>query len=113
MKIFMFVLIVLGAGFVVLSMTSHSKPAATVAAEAIAPLAGTFSGAVSGSVNDYLAGMPGPVGDGARHNQQASAAAVAKRNRTTRRPMAECLKPGALIDLDVKECMDGTRVKDW
>lgn len=113
MKMFMLVLVLLGAGFMAMSMTPQSKPAATVAAEAISPLAAKFSGAVSGAANDYLAGMPGPVGEAAQRNQRKTTATAARLNRTTRRPMAECLKPGALIDLDVKECMEGTRVKDW
>jgi type IV secretory pathway TrbL component len=113
MKLLMLVLVLFGAGFTAMSMTAQNKPAATVAAEAISPLAAQFSGMVSGSANDYLAGMPGPVGDGARRTQQKTVAATARSNRATRRPMADCLKPGALIDLDVKECMDGTRVKEW
>jgi hypothetical protein len=113
MKIFLLVLCLVVAGFMAVSTTSHNKPAATVAAQAIAPLAGQLSGLVSGSTNDYLAGMPGAIGDSARRNQRTSAAVVAQRERVTRRPMADCVKPGPLIDLDVKECMDGTRVKDW
>jgi hypothetical protein len=76
-------------------------------------IGGQLSGLVSGSTNDYLAGMPGAIGDSARRNQRTSAAVVAQRERVTRRPMADCVKPGPLIDLDVKECMDGMRVKDW
>lgn len=113
MKLFMLVLVVLLAGYMALSAVPPGKPAPTAAAEAISPLAAKFSQAVSGSTNDYLAGMPGAVGEAARHNQRKTPTAKAQSNRTTRRPMAECLKPGALIDLDVKECMDGTRVKDW
>ena len=113
MKLFMLVLVVMVAGYMALSAAPPGKPAPTAAAEAISPLAAKFSQAVSGSANDYLAGMPGPVGEAARHTQQKTTAPTAPLHRTTRRPMAECLKPGALIDLDVKECMDGTRVKDW
>ncbi len=31
----------------------------------------------------------------------------------TRRPMKECIKPGNIIDDEVKGCVEGTRTKDW
>lgn len=34
-------------------------------------------------------------------------------NRGTRKPMKECIKPGNVIDDDVKECMEGLRERDW
>ncbi|WPP01144.1 hypothetical protein SFA35_07240 [Pseudomonas sp. HR96] len=113
MKIFLIVFGLLSAGVITLALADQHKPLPTQAAEAVQPLAAQFSRTVSNTVNDFLAGTPGPIGDGARHNQQQIAATTAQANRATRKTMAECLKPGALIDLDVKECMDGTRLKDW
>ncbi len=34
-------------------------------------------------------------------------------NRGVRRTMKECIKPGNVIDDDVKECMEGLRIKEW
>ncbi len=33
--------------------------------------------------------------------------------RSPRKPMKECIKPGNVIDEDVKECMEGLRIKEW
>ncbi|MCO2104794.1 hypothetical protein FA403_30945, partial [Pseudomonas aeruginosa] len=34
-------------------------------------------------------------------------------NRGVRKTMKECIKPENVIDDDVKECMEGLRVKEW
>lgn len=113
MKTFLAVFALLGTLFITLAIAEQGKPLPTQAAESLQPFARQFSKTVNGTVNNFLAGTPGLVGDAARRNQNQAAAMTAQANRSTRRPLAECLKPGALIDLDVKECMDGTRVKDW
>ncbi len=33
--------------------------------------------------------------------------------RSTRKTMKECIKPGNIIDDDVKECTEGLRERDW
>jgi len=113
MKIFAIVLALLSAAVITLAVTKQSKPLPTQAAEAMQPLATQLSKTVTKGVNDFMAGTPGPVGDAARRNQQQSAAGATPPVRTTRRTMTECLKPGDLIDEDVKECIEGKRARDW
>lgn len=113
MKIFATAVVLLSAAVIAFAMSGERKPLPTQAAEAIQPLAAGFSKTVNKGVNDYLAGTPGPLGDAARRNQQASATIVAQPVRGPRKTMAQCLKPGDLIDQDVKECIEGTRVRDW
>ncbi|WP_226505177.1 hypothetical protein [Pseudomonas sp. MWU16-30317] len=113
MKIFVTAIVLLGMAVIAFAVSGERKPLPTQAAEAIQPLATEFSKTVSKGVNDYLAGTSGPLGDAARRNQQAGAMAVAQPVRGTRKTMAQCLKPRDLIDQDVKECIDGTRVRDW
>lgn len=96
-----------------MAFAAESKPIPTQAAEAIEPFAKQYSTTVSRAVNDFMAGTSGPLGDAARKNQQKDAAVAAEANRGTRKTMAECLKPGDLIDQDVKECIEGKRVRDW
>ncbi|MCY1549753.1 hypothetical protein D9M68_859410 [compost metagenome] len=92
---------------------SESKPIATQAAEAIQPYAKKFGAAVDQAVNEIFAGTDGPLGDAARSNLQSREQAKREANRGTRKSMKECIKPGNVIDDDVKECMDGLREKSW
>ncbi len=92
---------------------SESKPIATQAAEAIQPYAKKIGEAVDQTVNEFLAGTDGPLGDAARSNLQSREQAERETNRGTRKSMKECIKPGNVIDDDVKECMEGVREKNW
>lgn len=113
MKIFATAVVLLSMAVIAFAVSGERKPLPTQAAEAIQPLATEFSKTVNTGVSDYLAGTPGPLGDAARRNQQAGTTAMAQPVRGTRKTMAQCLKPGDLIDQDVKECIEGTRVRDW
>ncbi|WP_036994313.1 hypothetical protein [Metapseudomonas furukawaii] len=95
------------------SLAAESKPLATEAAEAIQPYAKRFGEAVDQTVNEFFAGTDGPLGDAARSNLQRREQAEREANRGTRKTMKECIKPGNVIDDDVKECMDGFREKTW
>ncbi|BAN50574.1 hypothetical protein [Metapseudomonas resinovorans] len=95
------------------SFASESKPLATQAAEAIQPYAKKFGEAVDQTVHGFFAGTDGPLGDAARSNLQSRQQAEREANRGTRKPMKECIKPGNVIDDDVKECMEGLREKSW
>jgi hypothetical protein len=61
----------------------------------------------------FLAGTKGIVAQGAQANLKRQAKADAAATRGTRQPLQACIKPGSLIDADVSECMEGTRVRDW
>ncbi|ERU64962.1 hypothetical protein Q053_04569 [Pseudomonas aeruginosa BWHPSA048] len=53
------------------------------------------------------------VGDAARKNLKMQDKRDREANRGVRKSMKECIKPGNVIDDDVKECMEGLRVKEW
>lgn len=95
------------------SIASESKPLATQAAEAIQPYAKKLGDAVDQTVHEFFAGTDGPLGDAARSNLQSREQAEREANRGTRKSMKECIKPGNVIDDDVKECMEGLREKTW
>lgn len=91
------------------SVSAEDKPLATQAAEALQPL----GKGINTAVTQFLAGTGGLVGKSARQNLDAQVKADAIANRGTRQTMQACLKPGNLIDDDVRECMNGTRARDW
>ncbi|WP_044873495.1 hypothetical protein [Pseudomonas sp. LFM046] len=95
------------------SIAAEPKPLATQAAEAIQPYAKKIGEAVDQTVNEFLAGTDGPLGDAARSNLQSREQAEREANRGTRKSMKECIKPGNVIDDDVKECIEGLREKTW
>lgn len=113
MKIFAIAVVLLSAAVIAFAVSDKSKPLPTQAAEAIQPLATGFAKTINKGVNDVLAGTAGPIGDAARRNQQSGTTTVAQPVRGPRKTMAQCLKPGDLIDQDVKECIEGKRVRDW
>lgn len=90
-----------------------TTPAATQVGDAIRPAAEAYGKTVGRLVNEFFAGSPGPMGAAARASLKAHATQDREANRGTRRNMKDCIKPGNVIDDDVKECIEGLRVKDW
>ncbi|MHA5855468.1 hypothetical protein ACVSLU_03035, partial [Pseudomonas aeruginosa] len=64
-------------------------------------------------VTEFMAGTDGMVGDAARKNLKMQDKRDGEANRGVRKTMKECIKPGNVIDDDVKECTEGTRQKTW
>lgn len=60
-----------------------------------------------------LADGKGPLAEGARKDLKIQAQRDRELNRSVRSSMKECIKPGNIIDDDVKECIEGTRAKTW
>ncbi|SDH95515.1 hypothetical protein [Pseudomonas panipatensis] len=93
-----------------------AKPIATQAAEALQPAAKAFSHAVSQTGLEFMAGTDGPMGDGARAalKQQAR---IEQRdqigNTNIVRSLKECMKPGNVVDNEVKACTEGRLEKTW
>lgn len=96
------------------ALAEESKPVATQIGEAVRPAAEAYGKAMNRLVNEYMAGASkGPLGDAARANLKAQDQREREANRGVRRTMKECIKPGNVIDDDVKECIEGLRVKEW
>ncbi|MCO1736113.1 hypothetical protein FA467_01810 [Pseudomonas aeruginosa] len=91
----------------------ESKPLATQAGEATAPVAEAIGSGFSRIVTEFMAGTDGMVGDAARKSLKMQDKREKKANRGVRKSMKECIKPGNFIDDDVKECMDGLRERSW
>jgi hypothetical protein len=89
------------------------KPIATQVGDAIRPAAEAYGKGVQKLVNELFAGSKGPMGEAARANLKAQDKREREANRGVRRTMKECIKPGNVIDDDVKECIEGVRVKEW
>ncbi len=53
------------------------------------------------------------LGEGARANLKMQDKRDREANRGVRKSMKECIKPGNVIDDDVKECTEGLRLKTW
>ncbi|MBX6208486.1 hypothetical protein ISD46_28400, partial [Pseudomonas aeruginosa] len=64
-------------------------------------------------VTEFMAGTDGMAGDAARKSLKMQDKRDREANRGVRKPMKECIKPGNVIDDDVKECMEGIRKKEW
>ncbi|WP_462382078.1 hypothetical protein [Pseudomonas sp. Marseille-QA0892] len=60
-----------------------------------------------------MAGGSGPMADGATRALSQLDHHERLQNRGPRRTMQECIKPGSVIDDDVKECMEGLRPRSW
>lgn len=88
---------------------AEENPLATQAAEALQPV----GKGINTTLLQFLAGSGGLLGKGAQHNLNTQAQAAAVANRGNRQTMQACIKPGNLIDDDVRECMNGTRSRDW
>lgn len=96
------------------ALAEESKPVATQIGEAMRPAAEAYGKTMNRLVNEYMAGASkGPLDDAARANLKAEDQREREANRGVRHTMKECIKPGNVIDDDVKECIEGLRVKDW
>lgn len=96
------------------TLAEESKPVATQIGEAMRPAAEAYGKTMNRLVNEYMAGASkGPLGDAARANLKAQDKREREANRGVRRTMKECIKSGNVIDDDVKECIEGVRVKEW
>lgn len=95
------------------ALAEELKPIATQAGDAIRPAAEAYGKTVDKLVNELFAGSKGPIGEAARSNLKMQEKREREANRGTRKSMRECIKPGNVIDDDVKECTEGLRKKDW
>ena len=95
------------------ALAEESKPIATQVGEAMRPAAEAYGKGVQKLVNELFAGTKGPMGEAARANLKAQDKREREANRGVRRTMKECIKPGNVIDDDVKECIEGLRIRDW
>lgn len=92
---------------------AEEKPLATKIGETVAPYAEEFGKAVNRTMTEYMAGGKGPLAEGARANLKIQEQHEQEANRSVRRTMKECIKPGNIIDDDVKECTEGLRKRTW
>lgn len=95
------------------ALAEESKPVATQVGEAVAPVAEGIGSTMSRVITEFMAGGNGMLAEGARANLKAQDKREREANRGVRRTMKECIKPGNVIDDDVKECIEGLRKKDW
>lgn len=95
------------------ALAEESKPVATQVGDAIRPAAEAYGKTVNTLVNEFFAGSKGPLGEAARSNLKSQDQREREDNRGVRRTMKECIKPGNVIDDDVKECIEGLRAKEW
>lgn len=95
------------------ALAEESKPVATQVGDALRPAAEAYGKTVNTLVNEFFAGSKGPMGQAARANMKAQDQREREANRGVRRTMKECIKPGNVIDDDVKECIEGLRDKEW
>ena len=86
------------------ALADESKPIATQGGDAMRPAAEAYGRGAQELVNKFFAGSKGPMGEAAREREA---------NRGVRHTMKECIKPGNVIDDDVKECTEGLRDKNW
>lgn len=95
------------------AFAEEPKPVATQVGDALRPAAEAYGKAVDTLVNEFFAGSKGPMGEAARANLKTQHLRESEGNRGVRRTMKECIKPGNVIDDDVKECIEGSRIKEW
>lgn len=95
------------------ALAEQSKPIATQVGDAMRPAAEAYGKGMQKLVNEFFAGSEGPMGKAARANLKSQDKQEREANRGVRRTMKECIKPGNVIDDDVKECMQGLRNKEW
>jgi len=95
------------------ALAEESKPIATQVGDAMRPAAEAYSKGMQQLVNEFFAGSKGPMGEAARASLKAQDQREREANRGIRRTMKECIKPGNVIDDDVKECTEGIRRKTW
>ncbi len=94
-------------------LAEEPKPIATQVGEAMQPAAEAYGNTMTRLVNEFFAGSKGVMGEAARANLKAQDQREREANRGVRRTMRECIKPGNVIDDDVKECIDGLRERTW
>ncbi|MCD1641213.1 hypothetical protein K7H92_21040 [Pseudomonas stutzeri] len=94
-------------------LAEESKPIATQVGEAMQPAAEAYGNTITRLVNEFFAGSKGVMGEAARANLKAQDQREREANRGVRRTMKECIKPGNVIDDDVKECTEGLRERTW
>jgi len=94
-------------------LAEESKPIATQVGDAMRPATEAYSNTMTRLVNEYFAGSKGVLGEAARANLKAQDQREREANRGVRRSMKECIKPGNVIDDDVRECIEGLRTKEW
>jgi hypothetical protein len=95
------------------AVAEEEKPLPTQAAEGIAPYAKAIGDGINRGVMEFMAGTGGSIGNAAKANLAHQDNALRQANRGTRKTMKECIKPGNVIDDDVKECTEGLREKSW
>jgi hypothetical protein len=94
-------------------LAEETKPIATQVGDAMRPAAEAYGNTMIRLINEFFAGSKGVMGEAARANLKAQDQREREASRGVRRTMKECIKPGNVIDDDVKECMDGRRIKTW
>tara|TARA_Y100000815_G_scaffold179957_1_gene163956 strand:+ start:664 stop:993 length:330 start_codon:yes stop_codon:yes gene_type:complete len=95
------------------ALADESKPIATQVGDAMRPAAEAYGNTMTRLVHEFFAGSKGVMGEAARANLKSQDRREREANRGVRRTMKDCIKPGNVIDDDVKECIDGLRVKEW
>jgi hypothetical protein len=99
------------------SSTIHAEePIATQAGRAIDPIAQKAGKAIHQTTLEYFAGTKGMLGDGAREalkQQQRSAQQNQIGNTNITRSLRDCMKPGNVVDDEVKACTEGRLEKTW
>lgn len=95
----MFIVITLAAGP---ALAEESKPVATQIGDAIRPAAEAYSKTMNRLVSELFAGSNSPMGKAAYANLKAQDKRAREANRGVRRTMKECIKPGNVIDDDVR-----------
>lgn len=95
------------------AFAEESKPITTQVGDAVRPAAEAYGKGMQQLVNELFAGSKGTLGEAARANLKAQEKREREANRGVRRTMKECIKPGNVIDDDVKECIEGLRAKEW
>ncbi|MBA1213403.1 hypothetical protein [Pseudomonas oryzihabitans] len=83
------------------------------AANTIRPAVEAATSYTQKSILQTWAAGKGPMADGARRNLANIERQERIDNRGPRRSMQECIKPGSVLDEDVKECMAGLRERQW
>lgn len=95
------------------AIAEEPKPIATQVGDAMRPAAEAYGKGMQKLVNEFFAGSEGPMGEAARANLKAQDKREREESRGVRRSMKECIKPGNVIDDDVKECIQGSRAREW
>lgn len=65
------------------------------------------------SMMQSLSSGDGILGNAARADLANREQRKSQESRNTTRSVRECMKPGNVIDQDVKECANGLRERDW